>query len=128
MSTSETSRSASTMDAGAAAVAVADARLAQALRALPADVPTARIEALSERVLEQWQSAVQRAPAGEVVHVGRPWLALRGRGSRAGWMAGAAGLTACAVFALQAWLHPADPTLDDLLQPDVLSQMTAGEM
>ncbi len=101
-----------------------DTRLRQALLGLPADVP----EALSQRVMAQWHEAHNLAPAVGQTDVSRPWLSLWGRGGRTSWVLGAAGLTAGLALVLNTWLRTPDPTLDELLQPDVLSQMTAGEM
>jgi hypothetical protein len=105
----------------------ADLRLRRALLDLPADAAGSRLAALNQRVLVQWQAA-QDAAAGGAGRSGRPWLALWGRGGRASWVAGAAGLTAGLALVLHAWLRAPDPALDELLQPDVLSQMAAGEM
>lgn len=103
-----------------------DDRLRQALIGLPADGVRERLEALNHRVLAQWGEAQRLAPAGH--GGGGPWLALRGRGGKASWAVGLAGLTAGLALVLAAWLRAPDPALDDLSQPDVLSQMAAGEL
>jgi hypothetical protein len=103
-----------------------DAALQRALADLPPPVDAARIEALNRRVLAQWQET-RGAAAAESVSGARGWLALHG-GWRNRWLAGATGLAVGLALLVGTWLRSADPALDELLQPDVLSQMAAGEM
>jgi hypothetical protein len=107
----------------------ADLALKQALAALPPTVGEARIEALNRRVLAQWQEGrgAVAEPAMLMAGGGRGWLALQG-GWRSPWVVGATGLAVGLALVVGAWLHGSDPALDELLQPDVLSQMAAGEM
>jgi hypothetical protein len=102
-----------------------DESLRQALRALPQD--RAEVDALAARVMAQWREREALAVAAPAT-VGHGLAALGGRGhARARWI-GIAGLLTGAAIALVLWAHRPDPALDELLQPDVLSQMAIGEM
>lgn len=96
-----------------------DIPLQEALRqALPAEDSAA----LQERVLAQWQQrhvALQRSAGGQ--------LALaRWRDHPMRWLGGA--LLASSVLVL-AWCgNRPDPGLQELMQPDVLSQIAIGEL
>lgn len=105
----------------------ADERLRGAIVGLGADGAEARIEAMNRRVLAQWAALQSPATAGAGID-GRTWPALRGKGGRAPWAAAAAGLTLGLALVAHGWLRAPDPALEELLQPDVLSQMAAGEM
>jgi len=106
-----------------------DLELKQALSNLQPPVDAARVEALSRRVLAQWQDARGAAaePAAGAAGGARGGLALHG-GWRRRWMVGATGLAVGLALVIGTWLRSSDPALDELLQPDVLSQMAAGEM
>jgi hypothetical protein len=105
----------------------ADRALQQALAALPPQVDPARMEALNRRVMTQWQEARGAAAEPVAAHGMRGWLALHG-GWRSRWLAGATGLALGLALLAGTWLRSSDPALDELMQPDVLSQMAAGEM
>jgi hypothetical protein len=100
----------------------ADAALKRAVLDLPA--LQADTEALSARVLAQWQAS--HAAGGAVGP--RPAAALALRLRRHPLIVGVAGLAAVAAIASAVLLLRPDPALDELMQPDVLSQMAAGEM
>ncbi len=107
----------------------ADNRLRAQLRALHA--PADEVDALGARVFAQWSE--RHAPAATAPqHFGGTSgaAAILGlRASRRRWWAGlATGLLACAVVATALWMQRPDPALEDLMQPDVLSQMAIGEM
>jgi len=110
--------------------------------------PEADSAALAQRVLAQWRQgqAQQAGQAGQVSQAGRTGQAvLAGSGAGTGADAGsgtalvfggprrpawlAPGLVAVALgVALAAWWLRPDPALNELLQPDVLSQMGLGEL
>jgi hypothetical protein len=96
-----------------------DADLRQALRqALPAEDSTA----LQDRVLAQWQQrhvAPQRSAGGQ--------LALaRWRDQPMRWLGGA--VLASSLLVLTWCGNRPDPSLQELMQPDVLSQIAIGEL
>jgi len=102
-----------------------DDALRQALRALPDD--RADVDVLAARVMAQWRDR-DTATGAVPTAVGNGLAALVGVGhSRTRWI-GIAGLLAGAAIAVLFWTHRPDPALDELLQPDVLSQMAIGEM
>jgi len=102
-----------------------DEALRQALRTLPQD--RVDVDALSARVMAQWRD--REAPAGAVsAHVGGGLAALGGRGRSPTRWIGMAGLLFGVAVALIFWAQRPDPALDELLQPDVLSQIAIGEM
>lgn len=101
-----------------------DQPLRQRLREGLAQAPAKGLEALESRAIEQWR---QRT-AAQVHHRG-PLAVLQ-----AGWhqhpalVSGALlALVLAALLLLKPWAQP-DPALDELLQPDVLSLMAAGEL
>lgn len=92
-------------------------------RALRASAAPGSTEALQQRVLAQWQQRHQRPQAIEAQLAGGPGLVVRhGR-----WLGlGAAALS----IAILGWCNHArqDASVEELMQLDVLSQMTMGEM
>lgn len=105
-----------------------DADLKQALRGLPVCTDAARLAALQQRVLAQWQST--QAPAASPLADGSAplrRLVWAGPGRRR-WLLGSGVLLGGVALALGLWMRQPDPGIEDLLQPDVLSQMAAGEM
>lgn len=101
-----------------------DQRLRERLREGLAQTPSDGLEALESRAIGHWR---QRT-AGQPQHRG-PLAALQ-----AGWrqhpalLSGALlALGLAALLLLKPWAAP-DPTLDELLPPDVLSLMAAGEL
>ena len=103
--------------------AAADRALQQALQALVSDRRTHDTAALEARVVAHWQTRhVQPAarfgggPASVLqAHLPRQWVL-------------AAALLLGATLVLGLWLQRPDPSIDELLHPDVLSQMAIGEM
>lgn len=106
--------------------------------------PQADSAALAQRVLAQWrqgqaQPAGQLSPTGQTGRMGQAVMAGSGAGAGSGtalvfggprrppWLV--PGLVAIALSVALAtwWLRP-DPALNELLQPDVLSQMGLGEL
>jgi hypothetical protein len=103
-----------------------DARLQSALRALPLPAAPADLSGLNERILAQWQ---ERYAMQEPAVAGRgPTLVLHGRWERRPLWIVALGLLASAAIVLGVWLQRPDPVLEELMQPDVLSQMAAGQL
>jgi hypothetical protein len=91
--------------------AASDLPLRQGLNAL---APAADTGALQQRVLGDWQA---RQPV-------RGGFALQRR-----WLLGSAGLAVGLVLAVGLWVSRSDdPVLQELLQPDVLSQMAADQI
>ncbi|MDO9436762.1 hypothetical protein [Hydrogenophaga sp.] len=84
-------------------------------------------DALQARVIAQWQ---QRRPLADAMLAQASGSALRGGGvpphRRLWWTAGAL-LIAALLFSVAPWQRP-DPALDELLQLDVLSLISLGEM
>lgn len=85
-------------------------------------------EALQARVLAQWQ---QRHPMAEATFAQAGGAALRGggthRGRRLWWWAGALVAAALLLSVAPSQQRP-DPALEELLQLDVLSLISMGEM
>ena len=79
-------------------------------------------------MLAQWQARHAHA-ATPLAEASGPLqrLVLAGPGRRR-WLLGSGVLLGGAALALGLWLRQPDPALEELLQPDVLSQMAAGEM
>jgi type VI protein secretion system component VasF len=102
-----------------------DAALRQALQQSLQDTPAADHTALQDRVMAQWQ---QRHPAAAPALAGAHGVHLSGdRAGRLGWWLLAGGLVLAAALAL-GWANRSDPVLDELMQPDVLSQIGLGEL
>ena len=105
-----------------------DQALRLQLRALK--TPDAQIDALGDRVLAQWRelhsgsehatSTVGRSGAATLLggHTTRRWR----------WIGVTTGLLIGAVIVTVMWVQRPDPTLDELMQADVLSQMAIGEL
>ena len=113
-----------------AAAADDDEALRQALRAAPpsASAP-ADIDALTARVMADWQQR-QGARATAIHHVDASGTATLGA-HPSPWRRPAAAvalLLAATVAAAAVYLTRPDPVLDELMEPDVLSQMAAGEL
>ncbi len=103
-----------------------DESLRQALLALPPQAAPADIDALSERVLAQWSERQGMAQAASRTSGGV--LALGSRLRRHPlWLATASIATVVALASAVLLTRP-DPALEELMQPDVLSQIAIGEM
>ncbi len=102
---------------------VDDLALRQQLRALPPSTPASDIEALNRRVLEQWRES--HGPTKQ--RPGRSPVQAAGWGRRP-WLVASTGLVVGLALVVGLWLQRSDPAMDDLLRPDVLSQMAVGEM
>ncbi len=100
----------------------ADARLRAALRARPAE--DAALETLQARVMADWQG--RHAAVPNAVRQGGPTLAGRLWQHRL-WV-GSAGLVAVVTVVTAVLMTRPDPSIDELMQPDVLSQLAIGEM
>lgn len=101
----------------------------QLRRALDDTAPSGDHDALEARVLAQWQQRHDvHAQAEEMVGVGGPGLAgdSHARLMKKRWLL-ALGLLLAAVLAL-GWFNRPDPVLEELMQPDVLSQIGLGEL
>jgi hypothetical protein len=96
----------------------------RALASVPSDADA--VERLQRRALDQWRAQV--APPVPPMQRHGPLMTIAREHRR--WWIGSAGLALGLVLLVGLWLQrPAtDPALDDLLRPDVLSQMAAGEM
>ncbi len=112
-----------------------DLHLLRSLRALPPDpreAESAAVERLQQRVMAQW-AAGPGSPAR--AHAPRTSLAGGGQGPAGadgpnhGWRLLTAGLLVLlAVAAAVAGLQRTDPTIEELMRLDVLSQIAAGEL
>ncbi len=93
-----------------------DHQLREALASLPLPADAAA-EGLQQRALAAWHSTVGTA------HRRSGWgaVALQRR-----WLLGGAGL-AMGLLAVGLWVNRPDPVLQELLQPDVLSQIAADQ-
>lgn len=110
-----------------------DATLRAQLRQLRA--PQADSQALQQRVLAQWRSqagtlgsASQPNGSGTLAWRGGPVGLGERLLARLGRRAGLALALLAVLTALSAWWLRPDPALQELLQPDVLSQMGLGEL
>ena len=103
----------------------ADATLRQALQQSLQNTPAADHTALQDRVMAQWQQRhAATAPVLAAAHGGD---VSGSRSTRLGWWLLAGGLVLATVLAL-GWTQRADPALEELMQPDVLSQIGLGEL
>ena len=101
-----------------------DQPLRQRLREGLAQAPAEGLEALESRAIEQWR---QRT-AAQVHHRGPLALLQASWHQHPALVSGALlALALAALLLLKPWAQP-DPALDELLQPDVLSLMAAGEL
>ncbi|QIM52996.1 hypothetical protein [Hydrogenophaga crocea] len=102
-----------------------DAALRRALREGLAHNAATDSAALQARVLAQWrQRHAQALGAHQAVTAGGPLPRGGAHRPRLALLAGALLLVALALT----WSHRPDPTIDELLQPDVLSQIGLGEL
>lgn len=103
----------------------ADETLRRHLREALSTAPVHDLDALQARTLAQWR---QRTTVQPLHHPG-PLAVLQG-----GWRQHPAlygstllALGLAALLLIKPWAQP-DPTMEELLQPDVLSLMAAGEL
>ena len=105
-----------------------DQALCRQLRALK--MPDAQVDALGDRVLAQWRELHGESPSA--TQLGRPGAAMVLGGHmtarRWRWIGVTTGLLIGAVIVSVMWVQRPDPTLDELMQADVLSQMAIGEL
>ncbi|MCU0925630.1 MAG: hypothetical protein MUF44_06200 [Hydrogenophaga sp.] len=101
-----------------------DAELRQRLRESLAPSSSEDLQALEARALEQWRqrTAAQAHQQGPLAVVQAHW-----RLHPALWSGGLLALCLAALLLTKPWAVP-DPALDELLQPDVLSLIAAGEL
>jgi hypothetical protein len=103
-----------------------DRTLRRTLRQGLAHGPATDSAALQARVLAQWrQRHAQALVAHQAVTAGGPLARGGAHRARLALLTGA--LLVAVVLALT-WSHRPDPTIDELLQPDVLSQIGLGEL
>lgn len=103
-----------------------DQALRQHLRASLSTPPDRELGALQARALAQWRlrTAVQPAPHhGPLAVLQAGW-----RQHPALWSGAVVALGLATLLIAKPWTPAADPTLDELLQPDVLSLMADGEL
>ncbi|OOG80053.1 hypothetical protein B0E41_21670, partial [Hydrogenophaga sp. A37] len=103
-----------------------DDRLKHRLRDVLARSPDEGLAALEARTMAQWQ---QRTSATQpVVHTG-PLATLQAgwRGHPVVWSGALMALVLAALLWSKPWA-PAEPGIDELMQPDVLSLITMGEL
>jgi hypothetical protein len=101
-----------------------DQQLRERLREGLAQAPSDGLETLEARALEHWR---QRT-AAQVSHRGPRAVLQAGWHQHPALVSGALlALALAALLLIKPWAQP-DPVLDELLQPDVLSLMAAGEL
>jgi hypothetical protein len=83
-------------------------------------------EALQERVLAQWRLR-HPAQGSQPATAAGPVLGAGGAGRRPLWWATGVLLAAALLVTASPWQRP-DPTLDELMQIDVLTLMSMGEI
>ena len=103
-----------------------DDRLKHSLRDALARSPDEGLAALEARAMAQWQQRSSGAP--HVVHAG-PLATLQAgwREHPVVWSGTLMALVLAALLWLKPWA-PAEPGIDELMQPDVLSLITMGEL
>jgi hypothetical protein len=103
-----------------------DARLKHSLREALARSPDEGLAALEARAMAQWQQRSSGAP--HVVHAG-PLATLQAgwREHPVVWSGTLMALVLAALLWSKPWA-PAEPGIDELMQPDVLSLITMGEL
>ena len=118
----------------AAPLGAGDVALKQALQTChAADPPPERAHqaAFEARVVADWQAwhagAAGRPGRSAVARGLAPARSWFGSGSQRGW-ALAVGAVLAVTLGAMLWLQRPDPAFDELLHPDVLSQMAIGEM
>lgn len=105
-----------------------DQALRLQLRALKPSA--AAVDALGDQVFAQWRELHSEA-VGATTKLGRSGAAtlVSGHtGRRWRWVGVTTGLLIGAVIVTVVWVQRPDPTLDELMQADVLSQMAVGEL
>ena len=105
--------------------ALDDDGLRQRLRESLPHSADAELLALKDRTLHQWRlrgTAQTLQPAGPLAVLQTAW-----RQHPALWSGALLALGLAFLLLLKPW-HQPDPALDELLQPDVLSLMSAGEL
>jgi hypothetical protein len=118
---SETSRSISNEAEGA------DIWLKREMAQGVMSAPQEHLDVLNERVFAQWRDRCGNATMPSHQE-GAAVLQMAGLRMRRPLWLGVTGLLAVGAITLGLWLERPDPVLEDLLQPDVLSQMAAGEL
>ncbi len=102
-----------------------DQQLRERLREGLAQAPSEGLQTLEARALEHWR---QRTAAQAHQHRGALAVLQAGWRQHPALVSGALlALGLAALLLLKPWAQP-DPALDELLQPDVLSLMAAGEL
>jgi hypothetical protein len=101
-----------------------DAELRRQLRESLAPLSSEDLQGLEARALDQWRqrTAAQAHHGGALAVMQAHW-----RLHAAWWSASLLALCLVALLLTRPWA-PADPALDELLQPDVLSLIAAGEL
>ena len=103
-----------------------DDRLKRSLRDALARSPGEDLAELEARAIAQWQQ--RTAAAQPVVHTGPLAILQAGwRGHPRVWSGTLMALVLATLLWLKPWA-PAEPGIDELMQPDVLSLITMGEL
>lgn len=101
-----------------------DQRLRQALQAAARQQSPAS-EALQQRVLAQWRLRHPLATQAQLAGAGGTGQHLGSAGLPRRWLLLAA---VTVLLATLAWCSRPDPLIEELMQPDVLSQIAIGEL